>query len=359
MTDAAIRSNTEPSRRPRAEERVAYILRRRNLIPATRIVQQGMRIMATRRDRATTATVHLGGQGTFLVKLGTRSASNWNRREITCYQAVQSLSPGIAPYLAHSDPDRGILITELLDPATTLHDFMGRNPLDDPAVLDGLANVLARLHQGNVDDTHLPPARPWMLARDSGGLHEQLHHLLPNPAARAAVMACINRAQATWRETCLIHGDLKWDNCLLQSGPDGTVQIRLVDWELAGLGDPAWDVATAVQEYLQLAQLPASPDNKPLASLPENEACRAAVHLFSAYTRATGTSGSANTDFLKRCSLYTGIRLVQTTLELQSMESPDGTRSQVALAMALRVCQTPKWLETLLRDGPRIGTGSV
>ena len=46
---------------------------------------------------------------------------------------------------------------------------------------------------------------------------------------------------------CLVNHDLKWDNVVL-TGP--TQQPVLVDWELAGLGDPAWDLGCLLAEHL-------------------------------------------------------------------------------------------------------------
>ena len=44
-----------------------------------------------------------------------------------------------------------------------------------------------------------------------------------------------------WRPRSLVHGDVKSDNVLVRlDGPD--VDVRLVDWELAGSGDPDADI---------------------------------------------------------------------------------------------------------------------
>ncbi len=41
----------------------------------------------------------------------------------------------------------------------------------------------------------------------------------------------------------LVHGDLTADNVIVSFGGDGEARVAIVDWELAGAGDPAWDVA--------------------------------------------------------------------------------------------------------------------
>jgi hypothetical protein len=56
------------------------------------------------------------------------------------------------------------------------------------------------------------------------------------------VTGLLDAARASVVPACLVHGDLKWDNVLTAPGPPGGV--RLIDWELSGRGDPAWDVAS-------------------------------------------------------------------------------------------------------------------
>jgi hypothetical protein len=49
-----------------------------------------------------------------------------------------------------------------------------------------------------------------------------------------------------WAFESLTHGDVRWLNILLPTG-DGVV---LIDWEHAGIGDPAWDLASAWHAWL-------------------------------------------------------------------------------------------------------------
>lgn len=51
---------------------------------------------------------------------------------------------------------------------------------------------------------------------------------------------------ALWRASGVVHGDLRFDNCLID--PHG--RTTFVDWECGGLGDPLWDVATILQELI-------------------------------------------------------------------------------------------------------------
>ena len=74
----------------------------------------------------------------------------------------------------------------------------------------------------------------------------------------------LRRGAAALRPDRLVHGDVKWDNAILDPGPPP--RVRLFDWELSGHGDPAWDVASALADTVSLtvrlrgcAALPADP----------------------------------------------------------------------------------------------------
>ncbi len=66
--------------------------------------------------------------------------------------------------------------------------------------------------------------------------------------ADVAVGAALRSVAAEWTPACLVHGDLKWDNCLLEGPPGAPHGVRVIDWELAAFGDPAWDAGCAVGE---------------------------------------------------------------------------------------------------------------
>ena len=69
-------------------------------------------------------------------------------------------------------------------------------------------------------------------------------------------MAALDRLRDEWRPTRLVHGDFKWSNVLVQQ--DGTgipVRVLLLDWEMAQLGDPAWDVGAALHAFITEAVL--------------------------------------------------------------------------------------------------------
>lgn len=66
-------------------------------------------------------------------------------------------------------------------------------------------------------------------------------------SAEGGLVAGLRALAESWQASALVHGDLRWDNCLLDEERPCAV---LIDWESAGWGDPAWDVGCAAAEHL-------------------------------------------------------------------------------------------------------------
>lgn len=134
---------------------------------------------------------------------------------------------------------------------------------------------------------HLPATDPgdWGLkAHAARRLGERI-------AADPLLSGLLAAGAAAWRPECLVHGDLKWDNCLVAAD-----RVRVIDWELSGLGDPAWDVSCVIAE--QLALHPGTgPGESPVTSA------------------FVGSYGCTADDFMRRCALFTIARLAHLALE--------------------------------------------
>lgn len=336
-------------RRSQSERAAAYLLEQ-GLLSSRQVLEDGVRLTASGSDRAVTVQAHVGAGGGWVVKLGRRGNPDWVRREARCYGATKALAsaPPITPEVLRADERRAIVVTRLVDPGRTLHDFFtGGGRLDGPEV-DSLARTLAALHAGTVDPApELPDEMPWILGGGAAGAaataadQDGMWALFGHGADRRALRAGVAAARRSWRRHCLIHGDVKWDNCLLADNPDGPASVLLIDWELGGRGDPAWDVATAVQEFL-VTPAPPRPGGDALSSVLGSEAGGALGRLLSAYARAAGLGGRTELrELIERTSLYAGTRLIQSACELASVEQGLGALAAGALGLAEAVCRDP------------------
>jgi hypothetical protein len=153
-----------------------------------------------------------------------------------------------------------------------------------------------------------------------------------------------------WVPFALIHGDVRWDNCVVFPAPHTrrTTRLKLVDWELAGRGDPCWDVGSVFCDYLWcwLGSIPDAglePSERLLdqAGYPL-EAMHPAISAFwTGYTETMGLSpAEANTQAL-RATRYTAARLVQLTYEQLQTRPQITTTAIAAVQLSLNILNRP------------------
>ena len=140
--------------------------------------------------------------------------------------------------------------------------------------------------------------------------------------------ALIDALTEEWRPSCLVHFDVKGDNILL-SAERGARSGWLIDWELAALGDPAWDVGAMFADYLGvwLWSIPITGEHPPahylsLARLPSTRLQPALRAFWELYRLVRGLTGRAASAFLLAATRYCAVRLIQRVHE-QTREAVD------------------------------------
>jgi hypothetical protein len=167
--------------------------------------------------------------------------------------------------------------------------------------------------------------------------------------ASAGLCAHIEALGDTWSNDCLIHNDLRWDNCTAGGERRGQMALSLVDWELARAGDPAWDVGTALGEYLGawVRSAPISgalpPESAvPLALWPVDRMKPAIRSLWSAYVRARHIDERGAGELLLRSVRSMAVRLVQTAFERVQRSMAMTAESATFVQLALNVLERPR-----------------
>ncbi len=214
----------------------------------------------------------------------------------------------------------------------------GDSRTQDPADAAGvLGTMLAGVHRSTaglplpraIEPSLLLLVREWCQGLGSHGHRRLVADLAPDTAA---VVAAVARDRAL-REAvvelgddtavCLVHHDLTQRNLWFGRVPgSGVLRGYLLDWELAGLGDPAVDLGWALADLLLAdgSGVP-RPATRPLSCvsrlLPPS-----AVALLTAYRDAAGLRPDAVNTLARRTALAATVRVAQTGLELSSHHGP-------------------------------------
>jgi aminoglycoside phosphotransferase (APT) family kinase protein len=129
----------------------------------------------------------------------------------------------------------------------------------------------------------------------------------------------------TWRATALIHGDIKLDNILLQGATGGeaggALAVYFVDWELAQIGDPAWDVGGALRDFIffWVISMPGGLANEEMADqarFPLDHLQPAIAALWQGYCDAAAVSAAEAETLLARSIGLSAFRMIQTALDM-------------------------------------------
>ncbi len=293
------------------------------------------------------------------------------QKEAACYVMMESdpaLQPihALMPRFRSYDPDRSILVLELIANGANLTELHRRANAFPLEIARRIGELLARYHEVSSREL-LPRANaaifqgqpPWILS----------FHLMPRgsvqnlSAANGQFMSilqsypdfgmALDRARAGWRRNALVHGDMKFDNVVVCTGDD---TMHVVDWELADVGDSAWDVASILQAYLTwwiatLQRVPAGEEGD--GSQYPLESIQPAIHAFwEAYVDARGIGPREAAAELERAVSYAGARMLQTVYESMAW-APSLTQHAVWQVQAcINIMQRPSVAATDLLGFP-------
>jgi aminoglycoside phosphotransferase (APT) family kinase protein len=182
------------------------------------------------------------------------------------------------------------------------------------AAMDGLGGpdhaLGVRLHRLDLDTLHTLSPAAIELIRIIQGLEE--------------LCASLDELAASRRRESVIHGDVRWENCLAwRSGESNRwSRLQLIDWELCGAGDPAVDIGAFLGEYLRawLQSIPITDPQDPGRLLAHARAplrvIRPALRAFwDAYTRHSSEPATGLSRRLRRAIPFTAVHLLRAALE--------------------------------------------
>jgi Ser/Thr protein kinase RdoA (MazF antagonist) len=345
---------------------VHYLLERGLLTPA-HVVNGGLTVVPAARRNNNFSVVCGGGPAYFVKSLlpGTSQAAETLRQEAVLYGLAAS-DPGLAalravlPGFRFYDSPRCILVVEHLAGARTLSELHAElgGAAEWTAELAG--RVLAEVHRDAAEALpRLDPAvfrrqPPWALS---------LHHLSPSFGPSGAQLQtllltypeyprALDAMRAGWRPNTVIHGDMKFDNCLVVER-DGAPSLKIVDWELADVGEDMWDVAGILQNYLFWSAVSMQPTaaGEWSVAVPFESVQPAMRAFWNAYASTRGLSAAAAAAGLERGAGYAAARLLQSVMEMLVVSPAMSGHVALLLQTSLNILRDPALMARLVMGG--------
>jgi aminoglycoside phosphotransferase (APT) family kinase protein len=344
-----------------------YLLQRKLLSPRA-VVDGRLRVVdASRLNRVFLVTVE--GDRSYVVKLAGHAGDAGVAHEaaVLARLGAGGLARHLPAVVAYDAAD-GVLVLEAAPGARDLARHHRRGRFSIALAREG-GRALARLHAvppGALDGLPTPSR-----ATSSLQVHRPDLDTLRGLSAAAVglirivqgledLCVALDAAHASWRADSVIHADVRWDNCIVwrRSRSDRWSQLQLIDWELTGVGDPAFDVGCFLGEYL-LAWLhsvpiydPGDPGRLlPHARLPLRRMRPALSAFWSAYGLGRGTSEAQLSATLQRSMGFVAVRLLTAALEEAQTVTELQPSELALLSLSHNTLQRPSEAAVLLGLG--------
>lgn len=331
---------------------VHYLIERGLLTPASVVDGEVMVVEGTRRN-SNFAVTRKDGPPYFVkcVQPASAGSAETLQREAACYQWA-STHPALAglrelmPRFFFSDPQRGILVLELFPYAQNITDYHRNARVFPEDVARLIGRALAHYHAstaavlGTLDHSVFRGQQPWVLS-----LHYS-HSQFGQAGAQVATILqsypeygrALDQLRAQWMPNALIHGDMKFDNCLMVPRADGNADLKVVDWELADIGEDTWDAGAVLQSYVTTCVLSAQ------GSMNVNlEPVKPAMRAFwDEYVKSLPIAEGQADARLERCVAYAGARMLQTALETLHYAPSMSAHVALVLQISLNILRDPR-----------------
>lgn len=267
------------------------------------------------------------------------------RRNLTSEMFVYRLArwmPEIArvvPQPVFIDEGRHLLVVDALCTGACWPDPARRAAISSPEVCAQLGAALAEVHHAtaNMAMWQSPAAGilglPMAVAEACVDRPPTTQALMRFIADDPELGPMLDAGAAAYTARCVIHGDLRQENWLIGDRATNDT-LKLFDWELAGSGDPAWDlgsvVAEAVLDHIREHRAEAGAN-----ALPESIAvpCRALLRAY--FGKRTVLDPAAGATWSK-LALYAHARLLHVACECADQAVDRGEWPVTAIVSAAR-----------------------
>lgn len=283
------------------------------------------------------------------------------QREIKAYTLFKNNSEfssiaTFVPALLDYDDTANIMVTELLYDAKNLYEHYMLTKNFDLNLAREQAAILTACHvvpDAKTDTSMFPKALPWVLQLDRYNADQ----FFVNNEASTSIISLIKEnpvlqntlinLAVSWNYTHLIHGDIKWINFMATQNENGFAQ-KLIDWELADIGDPMWDVAGLLQSYISVWLLGFDNNDPAGYQLPEymqpydiKNTQSSAMAFLNEYMVIQNYPKSLYSAILVKIIQLTAARIIQTSLEGITYNSKIEANNMRCIQLAFNIMNDP------------------
>jgi Phosphotransferase enzyme family len=355
-----------------------YLLAR-NLIDPEWIIGGSLTIRAAARRNGNLLIEGPDGAGLFIKLPGDHASSSRGTlgAEAAFYQFCQAEPAAarvaaILPELVDHDAEGPLLALRLLSDMVTLSTFLEpgadhRSAIEAAGSVGGaLATVHRTFRAAELAQcprlAWLSAAAPWVMA-----LHRPTPQLLSilSPANADLIRmiqmeeTCTRELDSllgSWRADTVIHGDFRPSNVLVRQGhAERPWEIRIIDWEMVQLGDPAWDLAGALQAFVRswVSSMPMTPElsideRAALAKFPFATVQALSQSLWRGYQAMMEADQAENGPLLDRAVKLLGVRMMQAAYEISDELTALDPRAVIMLQLGSNVLEQPELAATQL-----------
>lgn len=277
------------------------------LVAIQDVLDEKVVLIPEKRDRFVIWQVFANGIPRYLIKCPRNSDSKRRlQQEIESLTLLSHLNKtkNIVPKIYGDEENKKYIIMQYIFPAKPLNEILFTETAND--VWQIMSERLASLHRETRHTTIIKNNDlPWIfsvLEEDFYWQPEQLHSVLALKQGGNWLNESLQQCKLIWQAECLVHGDLKFEHCMINSENN---TVSFIDWELAIFGDPAWDLAGIMNEFI--------------LNYSSDDSIKSGIQMFDYFFDfyITGKKDSEEVMYLyERSLMYTVARLFQSSLEI-------------------------------------------
>jgi hypothetical protein len=352
-----------------SKSNVVHYLLEQGLLAWESVVDGDVMVAEVTRRNRNFKVIRRAAQGYFVKQI-----RNWDPQaiaalagEAACYRVARSgpehaALGALVPRDFLYDAQRHVLVSELLADGETLSDYYRRLNAFPPEPARLLGGLFGRLH-GDAAPLDAREAAmfhrqvPWILSAHQhgtslfGAFSAANAQLLTIVQGYPDFERTLDELRQDWHAGSLMHGDFKWDNCVVYRDPsgNGAVALKVVDWELADIGDARWDLGALLSAYVSFWVLSMSASGELLpaqfaatAQYPMERMQPSVRAFWDAYVAARGLDPASASALLAQSVKFGAARMIQTAYEYMQNSAQIAPNALLLLQVSFNLLRDPQ-----------------